>query len=289
MKGNSQIWLIAVALVLVLIMVGFLGPSSIIALFLPNPVAMVGTEIILTCADTAECRGAVFSRFNGYTVSPKLQNLDGEFCNNPYLLFTVHNPLQSSDIRVTINRQVVGEVSRGNTSDFVVPLREMRPQSISKQQVSEHRTFGVDSEFLRGDSVGAFLDKNAKMGEQIEADILWKPSEEQSRAYDSIIQLNNSISSCIANLNSSNSMNHTIIDDYLQTLKSAEAAFMNCQFSTAQSVSQDAKTALDRECNILQSKDVLGEIIEKMKENWLAILIISGFIFLILSYLSNQS
>lgn len=274
---------IAVAILLILIFPTIFPPSLVVAPIVMNPVGGLASGMFLSCVDSGECRTAFSSMFVGYDVKPDNQFLTASFCSDISFNISVTNPLKSSDIRVLENRISIGEVARGSTNTLTAKIDARKPLDLPELYLTEARSFGIDSEFLRGDSVGEFLDKNKTMGKTIYANISWYPSEEQKNSYDSINALNQSIMMCAAK-HISNSAVESKLNESQKRLKSAIYYYKDCNF-----ILSDVRYAaeeLTRSCVEppliipVQEKDLFEEVLQYW---WvLLILIVAAVLWWIL-------
>ncbi len=236
------------AVVLLFVALGWLGPSAFLVLAAPNPATAFGGVAALSCIDTKECREAIFPILEGYAVKPKSQKIAAYICTDPAITLTVRNPLALSDIKVMVNRQDIGEVEAGLTKSITFRIQGRTPSEVSKNTITETRKMGVDAEYVRGKL--PLIDQGAKMGETIEVDFTWLPSQEQNTAFDTTYALAREIDSCKGRASqANNSTNNTFIDEASASLNQAAASFKNCDFSTANNTSGQAYDTLKAKCD----------------------------------------
>ena len=276
----NRLILIAIAII-ILIVLGVLGPSSFLLLLSPQPELALGASIVYSCIDSKQCRESVYPALQGYSVSPKSQSTSAYFCTRPAVKITVHNPLQSSDVKVSQNDQEIGEIGRGGTKEFYIMLNPLNPK-FRVGEITETRTVAVDSEYVRGDLFGDVLDKGKRMGETISVIIDWKPSENQSRASNQIAELNNTISICSAKASEKNATQLSpTLNSANETLKRVISDFENCDFTGAEYRAKSQNILLQDECNTALPKSFW----EQLVDYWWLVLII---LLIIYAYFSSR-
>ena len=279
----NRLLLIIVAIIILMIF-GLVGPSSVFVLLSPQPELALGVNLVYSCMDSKQCRESVYPALQGYSVKPQFQTTSAYFCSMPTAQIEVHNPLQSSDVKVLQNGQGIGEIERGDTKKFYIFLNPLNP-TFGIGEITENRSVAIDSEYMRGDSFGEALDKGKKMGETINVIINWKPSENQTVASNEIFELNKTITICSENANNSNATQLSgILSSANDTLKRAINYFESCDFRNAEYTAKNQRIILQDECNAAFPKSIW----EQLKDYWWLVLIILLIIYFIYSSSQNN-
>ena len=203
-------------------------------------------------------------------MTPQSQSTTAYFCTRPGVRIAVHNPLQSSDVKVSQNGQEIGEIGRGGTKEFYIMLNPLNPR-FGVGEITETRTIAIDSEYLRGDLFGDVLDREKRMGETITVIINWKPSENQTKAANQIAELNNTISICSAKAVEKNATQLSpVLNSANETLKRVISDFEKCNFAEAEYKAKSQSMLLQNECNAALPKNLW----EQLADYWWLVLII---------------
>jgi len=281
MTRNETLILIAAALI-ILIIIGFLPLSSILAIFAPNPVTAVGSTIVLTCVDTQECRSAIFPLFEDYTVKPDKQQIIGVICSNTPATVAVHNPLLASDLQVDVNGQVMGELKGGETKNFTFYVIGRRPPSFSLDTIYETSTAGINARYVRGWP----FDSDKKMGKTITLEIRRYPTYEQKDAFNTIVQFENEVDSCLSRVKSSGEdETPEFIKGNQSLILDAKSKYMSCDFASAKQLVSADIDGFKTLCAEFQPRNPLESLIrffdETIKPN---LCCITGVIILLLIF-----